>query len=158
MRLALSVLCRTERSQVSSGFYRSFVGWRRTAVLLPLALFAGCQHPLDGDTASAVVELTEASFNHEVMESDRPVLVEFWAPWCQPCLEMQPAIEQLADDFRGQVKVARLNIDENPDIAASLVVNSPPVIVLFRDGKIVKRRSGKQTSSALRELISGFAN
>ncbi len=104
------------------------------------------------------MELTEARFNHEVMESDRPVLVEFWAPWCQPCLEMQPAIEQLADDFRGQLKVARLNIDENPDIAASFDVNSPPVFILFRDGEVVKRRSGKQTKSALQELISEALN
>lgn len=123
-----------------------------------VVLSIGCRDVVSNSSSTAVVELTEASFNHEVMESDRPVLVEFWAPWCQPCLEMQPAIEQLADDFRGQVKVARLNIDENPDVAASLDVNSPPVIVLFRDGQIIKRRSGKQTSSALRELISGIEN
>lgn len=155
VRSALGVVSNTEHSRTSSGFRYSLVGLRWTGLLLSLASLAGCAHEPDGATVSAVVELTEASFHSEVMESDRPVLVEFWAPWCRSCLEMQPAIEQLARDLRGQVKVARLNIDEYPDTAASLGVNAPPVIIVFRDGKVIKRRSGRQNEHALRELISG---
>lgn len=141
--------------QAPSGSYRLRFGYCRTAILLGLTLLAGCQRRLDEVTASTVVELTEGSFHQEVMESDRPVLVEFWAPWCKPCLEMQPTIEQLAREFRGQVKVARLNLDESANLAASLGVNAPPVIIVFRDGKIIKRRSGRQAEHELRELISG---
>ena len=155
MHWTLGVLSKTEHGQASSGSHHSLSGLRWFGLLLPLAFFAGCTYRPDGETASAVVELTEASFHSEVMESDRPVLVEFWAPWCRPCLEMQPAIDQLARDFRGRVKVARLNLDESANLAASLGVNAPPVIIVFRDGKIIKRRSGRQAEHELRELISG---
>lgn len=126
-------------------------------LVVALLLLAACLGCSDGEgnlAANPIVELTDANFQQEVIEVNEPVLVEFWAPWCRPCLEMQPAIEQLAREFRGQVKVARLNIDENPDTAASLDVNAPPVIIVFRDGKVTKRRSGRQSEEAIRELIS----
>lgn len=118
-----------------------------------LALFTGCQHRLQSDMESVVVELTDASFRREVLESDRPVLVEFWARWCQPCQDMRPTLEQLAHKVRGEAKVATLNIDDYPDTAALYNADSPPVVIIFRDGKIVRRRSGKQSKQALRELV-----
>ena len=150
MRLTPGVVSNSQHGRASS----LLSGLRWIGLLLLLAFCAGCQHRSDDEAASAVVELTEASFHGEVMESDRPVLVEFWAPWCRPCLEMQPAIEQLARDFRGQVTVAKLNLDESPNLAASLGVDTPPIIIMFRDGKIIRRRSGRQTEHELRELIS----
>ena len=123
-----------------------------------VVLSIGCRDVVSNSASSAVVELTDESFQREVIEARQPVLVEFWAPWCQPCLEMQPAVEQLANELRGRVKVCRINIDDAPDVARSYDVNAPPVFLLFRDGDVMKRRSGKQTKSALRELISDAFN
>lgn len=119
-----------------------------------VVLSIGCRDMVSNSSSTAVVELTDESFQREVVEARQPVLVEFWAPWCKPCLEMQPEIEELANELDGRVKVGRLNIDDAPDIAASFDVNAPPVFILFRDGDVAKRRSGKQTRIALLELIS----
>jgi len=123
-----------------------------------VVLSIGCRNVASDSSSTSVIELTDESFQREVVEARQPVLVEFWAPWCKPCLEMEPEIEQLADELSGRVKVARLNIAGAPDTAASVDVSAPPVFILFRDGEVVKRRSGKQTKSALRELISDAFN
>lgn len=145
------------QGQASSSSNYSLPRLPWTVVLLPLAFLAGCQPQSDGERPSAVLELTDATFQRAVMESAQPVVVEFWAPWCQPCLDMQPAMEQLARGFHGRVTVAALNIDEYPDTAASFGVNLPPVVVVFRNGEIIKRRSGKQTTHSLAELICGLS-
>lgn len=123
-----------------------------------VVLSVGCRDGVSNSSSSAVVELTDESFQTEVLGARQPVLVEFWAPWCQPCLEMQPAIEQLANELRGRVKVCRLNFDDAPDIARSYDVNAPPVVILFHNGDVMKRRTGKQAKSALRELVSEATN
>ena len=139
-------------------FDYALLGLHLSVALVPLALFAGCQGNSDARPPSAVVDLTDATFHQEVLQSRQPVLVEFWAPWCQPCLEMQPAIEQLARDFRGKAKVARINIDDSAETAAAFDVHSPPVVIVFRDGEILKRRSGMQSKRALWELLSSSLN
>ncbi|MEZ5940262.1 MAG: thioredoxin family protein [Planctomycetaceae bacterium] len=142
------------QAQTSQPHFTGWIEHRCALVLVSLTLIAGCQDRRSTEPPSGVVELTDANFHHEVMESKQPVLVEFWAPWCQPCLEMQPALENLAREFRDRVKVARLNIDECADIATEYGADSPPVIILFRSGEIAKRRSGGHTTSELRNLVS----
>ena len=136
---------------------RDITGWtgpRCAGLLFLLTVVGGCQGRSGNERSGEIVELTDANFHREVMEAKQPVLVEFWAPWCRPCLEMTPTFEELAREFHGQVLVARINVDENPQISAECDVNSPPVIIVFRHGKMAKRRSGKQTMSSLRALVS----
>lgn len=122
-------------------------------VLYVLASSLGCTSS-DGDAASdAIVEVTDANFQLEVLQVNEPVLVEFWAPWCQPCLEMAPAMEQVAKQFSGRARVARIRIDENQATASTYNVSAPPAVIVFRHGSVVKRRSGKQTSDELVALL-----
>lgn len=103
---------------------------------------------------SAIIELTDANFQHEVIESEQLVLVEFWAPWCQPCVEMIPAMEQVAQEFSGRAKVGKVRIDEYQNIASTFDVESPPAILVFRRGQVIKRRSGKQTTESLTNVLA----
>lgn len=118
------------------------------------SVIAGCQDPLVEHSASPVIELTAANFQSEVLDAEQPVLVEFWAPWCQPCVEMAPAMEQVAQEFSARAKVARLRIDDHKDLAASFAVEAPPAFIVFRGGQVVKRRSGKHTVDGLAQLIA----
>jgi thioredoxin len=83
------------------------------------------------------IEVTDASFPQEVLESHLPVLMDCWAPWCPPCVIMAPVIEELARSLAGTVKVAKLNVDENPETAGRLGIRSIPTMVLFRDGQAI---------------------
>ena len=94
--------------------------WARA--LFVLALAAGCQGRSGDEPSSGIVELTDANFHSEVIESKQPVIVDFWAPWCQPCLEMNPAIEQIAREYSGRAKVGRLRIDEHQEIPSTFDV------------------------------------
>ncbi|MCA9088817.1 MAG: thioredoxin [Planctomycetaceae bacterium] len=142
------------QAQTSQPHFTGWFGLRCALVLVSLTLITGCQGHRSTEPPSGVVELTDANFHHEVMESKQPVLVEFWAPWCRSCVEMQPTLEGLTREFSGSVVAARLNIDEWPDIATEYGVDSPPVIILFRSGEVAKRRSGGQSLSELRELLT----
>jgi thioredoxin 1 len=85
---------------------------------------------------------SQATFEQDVVKNDRPVLVDLWAPWCGPCIAMEPAMKELAAQFDGRVDVAKLNVDENPDLAQSLDVMSIPTMLLFKGGKPVSRIVG----------------
>lgn len=130
--------------------------WSCAAVCgsIVLTAIAGCQQQSTGRPPSAIVELTGANFQSEVIESKQPVLVEFWAPWCRPCVEMMPALEQVARESSGRAKVGKLRIDENEEFASKFGVDAPPAVIVFRGGRVFKRRSGKQTADALRKLVA----
>jgi thioredoxin 1 len=81
-----------------------------------------------------VVELTDSNWEQEVVQSDKPVLVDFWAPWCPPCRALAPTIEHLADQFAGKVKVGKLNTDESPETASRYGVASIPQVLVFKGG------------------------
>ncbi len=90
------------------------------------------------------LEFTDATFREQVLESDAPVLVDFWAPWCGPCLALAPTIEELAEQYSGNAKVGKLNVDENPETASGYGIRSIPSILLFDRGEVVERFVGIQ--------------
>jgi thioredoxin 1 len=106
---------------------------------------------------SKTVNLTEDNFETEVLGSDRPVMVDFWAPWCSPCLVLAPAIADLASEFDGSAKVAKVNVDDAQDLAAELGIHSIPTVLFFHNGQIVDRSIGavpkKVLADKLRALI-----
>ena len=83
----------------------------------------------------AVVKLTGANFEQEVMQADQPVLVDFWAPWCVYCRRIGPAVDQIAQQYDGQLVVGKVNIDEQPELEERFQVDTIPTLLLFRDGK-----------------------
>jgi thioredoxin 1 len=89
-----------------------------------------------------VIHLSDSTFRSEVLEAKEPVLVDFWAPWCGPCKMLAPVVEELADDYRDKVKICKLNVEENQERAGEYGVMSIPTIVLFKDGKEIKRMVG----------------
>ncbi|MFD0868108.1 thioredoxin [Chlamydia abortus] len=101
----------------------------------------------------AIVNVSDQSFNEEV-ESTGTVLVDFWAPWCGPCKMIAPVLEELDGEIGDQVKIAKLNVDENPESASRFGVMSIPTLILFKDGKPVDKVVGFQSKDALKGVIS----
>ncbi|MFH1142309.1 MAG: thioredoxin [Candidatus Uhrbacteria bacterium] len=103
------------------------------------------------------MDLTSDNFQTEVMQSDLPVLVDFWAPWCGPCKMMSPIIDQVAEALAGKVKVAKVNVDENQGLAQDHSVMSIPTFVVFKGGQVVDQFSGAMTKEALQEKLEKHA-
>ncbi len=102
-----------------------------------------------------VVELTTENWEREVVQSDKPVLVDFWAVWCGPCRALAPTIDRLADQFAGKVKVGKLNTDENSDIAIKYGINSIPAVLLFKGGsQPVERTVGVRPEADFVKMIN----
>ena len=102
----------------------------------------------------AVVEVTDATFQSEVVASEKPVLVDFWAEWCGPCKAIGPALEEIADAMNGDVTIAKLNIDENPATPQSYNVRGIPTLLIFKGGQVVAEKIGAMPKSALEQWIS----
>ncbi len=92
--------------------------------------------------AGSVSEVTDANFQSEVVEADKPVLVDFWAPWCGPCRMVGPVLEEIAGERGDELKIVKLNVDENQQTAASFEVLSIPTLILFRNGQVAKKVIG----------------
>jgi thioredoxin 1 len=92
--------------------------------------------------AGNVVEFTDANFQTDVLESDQPVLVDFWAPWCGPCRMLAPTIDQIGEEYAGRARVGKLNTDDNPRVASEYQVSAIPTVLLFKNGQPVKKFVG----------------
>lgn len=100
------------------------------------------------------VAVTESNFQAEVLDSRVPVLVDFWAEWCGPCRAIAPALEEIARDQNGKLKVVKLDVDENPDISGRYMVHSIPTLMLFKGGQMVERITGALPKPLLLSRIS----
>jgi len=103
-----------------------------------------------------MVEVTQGNFEKEVVGSDKPVLIDFWAPWCMPCKIIAPAVEKIADEMNGQIKVMKLNVDEAPDVATGLSILNIPTLVLFKEGKELARIIGVNSKEAIEKKIKSL--
>ena len=101
----------------------------------------------------SVVTITKANFEQEVLNSDVPVLVDFWAPWCGPCRMMAPIVDEIAEEKAGQVKVGKIDIDENPDLAMQFGVMSIPTLAVFKNGTLAEKSVGLKPKAAVEDLL-----
>jgi thioredoxin 1 len=105
----------------------------------------------------ATVKVDANNFQNEVLNSAEPVVVDFWAEWCGPCKMIAPALEEISSELNGKVKIAKLNIDENPDLAAQYGVRSIPTLALFKNGQVADIKVGAAPKTALNAWISSAA-
>ena len=104
---------------------------------------------------SELLQLSDENFQSQVIESELPVLVDFWAPWCGPCRMLSPIVEELSKDYEGRVLFAKMNTDECPATPGQYGIMSIPSLLLFKDGKLVDRAVGMRPKKALQEWIDG---
>ena len=100
----------------------------------------------------SAININQANFQNEVIDSDRPVLLDFWAPWCGPCRMVVPIVEEIAAE-RSDVKVGKVNVDEQPELARQFGVMSIPTLVVMRDGKIVRQAVGAQPKPQILDML-----
>lgn len=102
---------------------------------------------------SQAIEITTANFDAEVLQSQTPVLVDYWASWCGPCRQLSPVIDQIAAERDGTLKVAKVNVDEQPELAQQAGVRGIPFVVLFKDGEPAAQAIGAQPKAALEQAL-----
>ncbi len=98
---------------------------------------------------STLVELTDDTFDQEVLQAEQPVLVDYWAPWCGPCKMLMPIVEQVADARNGDLKFTKLNVDDNADVTAKYSIRGVPTLMLFKQGNVVASKSGAMSKAQL---------
>ena len=101
----------------------------------------------------AELTITNANFKKEVLESDKPVLIDLWATWCGPCRMLAPVISDIAKEYEGRIKVGKINVDDEPDLAAQFRVMSIPMVALIKDGKVVETSIGYKPKEQITAMI-----
>ena len=107
---------------------------------------------------SAAAQVTDSTFDQEVLESNIPVLVDFWAPWCGPCKMVAPILDKLAKEFSGKVRIAKVDVDANPMLSQQFRIQSIPSLMFVKNGKIVGMNAGAAPEGALRDAINQLIN
>ncbi|MGQ9896780.1 MAG: thioredoxin [Acidobacteriota bacterium] len=103
-----------------------------------------------------VIEITDSNFEREVLRSDRPVLVDFWAAWCAPCRMLAPTVEALANDYAGRARIGKLNVDENYQTSARFGIRGIPTLILFKNGQEQERLTGAYPKDTIARLLDKY--
>lgn len=104
----------------------------------------------------AEVTVTSANFKEEILDSDIPVLADFWAEWCVPCKMIGPILEKLSEEYKDRIKVAKINVDQEAELASQYSIVSIPTLLLFHEGKVVKQQIGAVARPALKDMIEEY--
>lgn len=99
------------------------------------------------------MKITKENFESEVMKSDVPVLIDFWAPWCGPCRMVGPIVDEVAEEVAGKAKVCKINVDEEPELASSFRVMSIPTLAVIKDGKVASIEVGAKSKDAIKKML-----
>ncbi len=105
----------------------------------------------------APIAVSDTTFESEVLQSTQPVVVDFWAEWCGPCRQIAPALEELAQELEGKVKIVKVNVDENPGISAKYGIRGIPTLLMFKGGQVAAQKVGAQPKNHLKAWISEVA-
>jgi thioredoxin 1 len=104
--------------------------------------------------ADGIFEVEDSTFDEEILKSDKPVLVDFWAPWCGPCKAIGPIVEDLSQTFADQIKFAKCNVDNNPETPSKYGIKAIPTLIFFKEGSVVEQITGMVAKSKLEEAIN----
>jgi thioredoxin 1 len=108
--------------------------------------------------SNKIINLTNDTFDQTVLKSDKPVVVDFWATWCGPCRMVGPVMEQLASDYDGKVQIAKVNVDDQGELAAKFKIMSIPTILAFKNGELAEKAVGARSKEEFSEMIDNYYN
>ena len=155
----------TKAKRRGSGAHNLFIGIGATAFFILLIVYGikmGVADAADrltqkGKEQVMEITLTKTNFEAEVLKSDKPVLVDFWAPWCGPCRMLAPILAEIAEEKADTVKVGKVNVDENPELAAQYGISGIPAMLLFKDGKVAATSVGFKPKPELEAFVEANA-